>query len=130
MSSSPVLALRTLQAIIRKATGLEVPLLDLSKAIVDHMGKPELLLTQRAIRAYYDRLRNWKTADQIIIRKFHAIRQDRRATFGDIHELYEIYHQQALAQGLTPISLMTFRVRAYNIPVPRGRVVPLLPSQR
>jgi hypothetical protein len=121
MSSSPVLALRTLQTIIRKATGVEVPLLDLSRTMAAHMQKPELVFSNRAIASYYLRLKNWRAADQIIIRKFHAIREDRRATFADIQELYEAYRQEVLSQGLVPISLMTFRVRAYNIPLPRRR---------
>jgi hypothetical protein len=126
MSSSPVHSLRTLQAAIKKATGVEVPLLDLSKVLLDHMASSTLRFSRDALRIYHDRLRNWRTADQIVMRKFHAIRRDRKATQADIEALYAIYQAEAQAQGLELMGLGTFRQRAYQIPIPKLRPSPAL----
>jgi hypothetical protein len=126
MSSSPVHSLRTLQSAIKQATGVEVPLLDLSKVLLDHMASSTLRFSREAIRIYHDRLRNWRTADQIVMRRFHAIRRDRRATLADIEALYEVYSAEAQALGFEPMGLGTFRLRAYQIPIPKQRPSPLL----
>jgi hypothetical protein len=126
MSSSPVHSLRTLQSAIKKATGVEVPLLDLSKALLDQMTSSTLRFSREAVRVYHDRLRNWRTADQIVMRRFHVIRRDRRATLADIEALYEVYSSEAQALGLEPMGLGTFRLRAYQLPVPKLRPSPML----
>jgi len=119
MSSTPVVRLRALQTTIHGLTGVEIPLLDLSEALLEHMTHHSIRFTVRAMQSYHDRLRNWRTADQVILTKFHAIRKDRRATFEDIQAIYEIYRGICEAQGITPMGLYTFRVRAYQIPIPR-----------
>jgi hypothetical protein len=58
-------------------------------------------------------------ADQIVINRFHAIRKDRRATAADIQEIYLLYKAKALEDGLVPLGYSAFRMRAYQIPVPR-----------
>jgi hypothetical protein len=116
------MALRSLQSVIREATGVEVPLLNLSQALMHHMAsKPCLSFSRATIESYYARLRNWQLADQTVMHRFHAIRRERRATAEDIQEIYEIYRVEAEAQGLVPLGYQTFRMRAYQIPVPRRR---------
>ena len=127
MSSSPVLALKTLQLIIRRLTGVEVPLLDLTKAMSEHIERPALAFPRKSLLAYYDRLRNWRLADRTVVTKFHAIRKDRRATAADVQGIYQAYKAEAIAQGLTPLGYISFRQRAYAIPVPRRN--PMLYTQ-
>ena len=119
MSSSPVMALRSLQLIIRRLTNVEVPLLDLTKAMCDHMNRPALAFPKRSLQVYHDRLRNWRLADRVVLTKFHAIRKDRRATAADVQEIYLLYKAEAIALGLTPLGYSSFRLRAYSIPIPR-----------
>ena len=120
MSSSPVLALRSLQSLIKQTTGAEVPLLDLSKALVLHLrGRVHLELSYFAVDRYCSRLQNWKIADQLVIERFHPIRLERPANVDDLLQIYSEYVIRVESLGLVPMKFNSFRQRAYQIPVPR-----------
>ncbi len=119
MSGSCVSSLRRLQAAVEKASGVAVPTLALTEALLDNLGADSLRFERPSLASHRDRLRNWQMADRVLMAEARGCKLE------DLQRAYEIYSAQAVAADLPPLLFSTFRLRTYNLPglqrKPEGR---------
>lgn len=119
MSGSCVSSLRRLQAAVEQASGVAVPTIALTEALLANLGADSLRFERPSLAAHRDRLRNWQLADQILLSEARGCRLE------DLQRAYDLYSEQARDAGLPPLLFSTFRLRSYDLPglqrKPEGR---------
>lgn len=117
MSGSPVLNLRRLQTGIQRATGVDVPALDLAGGLLAAMGDSNSIrLDRTSLKVHHARLLNWQIADSVVMEALASL--GGRLSQSDINRLYDAYVPLAEKADLVPMAPATFRLRAYAAPAP------------